>query len=384
MVIHLMRYFISRILIALIFIAPILAEEKNDLHKLNKLNNKIYDLKKSLVGHGESQESLNNQLEKTELSLAKIISKIRAFEKKIDSLSRRIENLNEQRNNLAAFLKKQQYLIKNYIKFLHRQGTEEPLKLILKQHNPKNINRILEYYNYFINARNEKINSYKEKIKELNIIQKLISDQKIELMRNRSELKERKNNFLSLQSSRELTIKKLNSKINSSQLKLALYADQKANLETLLRKKTHALNHPSSTSSKNNFYENKGKLPWPVNANPSNEYDLKSNSSMHSKGWLLKTNAGSPVRVVHDGKIIFANYLKGHGLLIIVSHGDGFMTLYAHNQFLLKKMGDWVLKGEDIARVGNTGGLDEHALYFEVRKNGKPSNPKIWLLSKNY
>jgi septal ring factor EnvC (AmiA/AmiB activator) len=376
-----MRYFILRILIALIFISPILAEEKNDL---NKLNNKISELKKSLVGHGETQESLNDQLEKTELSLAKIISKIRAFEKKIDSLNRRIENLNEQKNNLAAYLRKQQYLIKNYIKFLHRQGTEEPLKLILKQQNPKNINRILEYYNYFINARNEKINSYKEKIKELNITQKLISAQKLELMRNRSELRERKNSFLSLQSSRSLTMKKLNSKINSSKLKLALYADQKANLEILLRKKTHALNNYSSASSKNNFYENKGKLPWPVNAYPSNKYDLKSNSSMHSKGWLLKTNAGSPVRVVHDGKIIFANYLKGLGLLMIVSHGDGFMTLYAHNQFLLKKMGDWVLKGEDIARVGNTGGLDEHALYFEVRKNGKPSNPKFWLLSKNY
>lgn len=381
MMIHLMRYFILRILIALIFISPILAEEKNDL---NKLNNKISELKKSLVGDGESQESLNDQLEKTELSLAKIVSKIRAFEKKIDSLNRRIENLNEQKNNLAAYLRKQQYLIKNYIKFLHRQGTEEPLKLILKQQNPKNINRILEYYNYFINARNEKINSYKEKIKELNITQKLISAQKLELMRNRSELRERKNSFLSLQSSRSLTMKKLNSKINSSKLKLALYADQKANLEILLRKKTHALNNYSSASSKNNFYENKGKLPWPVNAYPSNKYDLKSNSSMHSKGWLLKTNAGSPVRVVHDGKIIFANYLKGLGLLMIVSHGDGFMTLYAHNQFLLKKMGDWVLKGEDIARVGNTGGLDEHALYFEVRKNGKPSNPKFWLLDKNY
>ncbi len=234
MMIHLMRYFILRILIALIFISPILAEEKNDL---NKLNNKISELKKSLVGHGESQESLNDQLEKTELSLAKIVSKIRAFEKKIDSLNRRIENLNEQKNNLAAYLRKQQYLIKNYIKFLHRQGTEEPLKLILKQQNPKNINRILEYYNYFINARNEKINSYKEKIKELNITQKLISAQKLELMRNRSELRQRKNSFLSLQSSRSLTMKKLNSKINSSKLKLALYADQKANLEILLRKK---------------------------------------------------------------------------------------------------------------------------------------------------
>ncbi len=384
MMIRLMRYFILKILIALIFITPILAEEKNDVHKLNKLNNKISDLKKSLVEHGENQESLNDQLERTELSLAKVISKIRAFEKKIDSLNRRITNLNEQRDNLTAYLKKQQYLIKNYIKFLHRQGTEEPLKLILKQQNPKNINRILEYYNYFINARNEKINSYKEKIKELNVTQKLISDQKLELMRNRSELKEKKNSFLSLQSSRSLTIKKLNSKINSSELKLALYADQKANLEILLRKKTNVLNNYPSASSKNNFYENKGKLPWPVNANPSNKYDLKSHSSMHSKGWLLKTNAGSPVRVVHDGKIIFADYLKGLGLLMIVSHGDGFMTLYAHNQFLLKNMGDWVLKGEGIARVGNTGGLDEHALYFEVRKNGKPSNPKIWLSSKNH
>ena len=104
-------------------------------------------------------------------------------------------------------------------------------------------------------------------------------------MRNRSELKKRKNNFLSLHSSRELTIKKLNSKINSSQLKLALYADQKANLEILLRKKTHALNNPFSASSKTNFYENKGKLPWPVTATPSNEYDLKSKSSKPPTDW---------------------------------------------------------------------------------------------------
>ena len=378
---HLMRYLISRIFITLIFITPILAEEKNDV---NKLSNEIFNLKKSLAGHGETQASLNNQLQETELSLAKIISKIKVFEKNIGTLNLRIEKLNKQKNNLTTSLKKQKSLIKNYIEFLHLQGVEEPIKLILNQQNPKNINRILEYYNYFINARNEKINDYREKIKELNIIQESISNQKIELIKNRSELKEKKSSFLSLQSARTLTIKKLNSKIHTSQLKLALYNNQKASLENLLRKKAYALNNFPSAFSKNNFYGSKGKLPWPVNVNPSNKYDLKSNSSMHSKGWLLKTNSGSPVRVVHDGKIVFANYLKGHGLLIIVNHGDGFMTLYAHNQFLLKKMGDWVLKGENIARVGNTGGLDEHALYFEVRKNGKPTNPKFWLLSKNY
>ena len=97
---------------------------------------------------------------------------------------------------------------------------------------------------------------------------------------------------------------------------------------------------------------------------------------------MLKAKEGTPVRAIHYGRIIFSDYLRGHGLLTIIDHGDGYMSLYAHNQVLLKETGEWVLPNETIAKVGNTGGQDDHALYFEIRHNGKPTNPKRWLAKK--
>ena len=103
---------------------------------------------------------------------------------------------------------------------------------------------------------------------------------------------------------------------------------------------------------------------------------------MRWKGWLIDVKAGAPVKAIHQGRVVFSNYLRGFGLLLIVDHGDGYMTLYGHNEELLKDTGDWVQSNEQIARVGNTGGLTRSALYFEVRSQGKPANPKLWLSQK--
>ena len=94
---------------------------------------------------------------------------------------------------------------------------------------------------------------------------------------------------------------------------------------------------------------------------------------------MIGAKSGQSVNAVHDGHVIFSNYLRGFGLLIILNHGDGYMTLYAHNEELLKDTGDWVLSNETIARAGDSGGLDKPALYFEIRKQGQPADPKIWL-----
>jgi len=379
-----MQFFIVITLTAIMFITPVLAEEKNHLKKLNKLKYDITSLKKSLTGDGESQESLNNKLRTTELILAEAGLKIRALEEKLNILSLQINDLNKQKIILSTYLKNQKLLIKKYISSLHHKGASEPIRLLLSQKDPKNINRILKYYNYFATARGQKINVYQIKINELKSIKESISTQKVELLNSRSELNAEKIVLSSAQSNRAMTIKKLNKKIHNSRLKLAAYADQRASLEALLVSNRSILQELPTISTRKDFLANKGLLPWPVKGRLSNGYSPALSSSLHSKGWLLKTSAGMPVNAVHDGKIVFSGYLKGHGLLIIVSHGNGYMTLYAHNQFLLKNIGDWVLKGERIARVGNTGGLSEHALYFEIRQNGKPSNPKIWLQKETY
>lgn len=96
-------------------------------------------------------------------------------------------------------------------------------------------------------------------------------------------------------------------------------------------------------------------------------------------GWLIAADEGTAVNAVHPGRVVFSDYLRGHGLVLIIDHGDDYLSLYAHNQVLLKEPGDWVKQGERIALVGKSGGLEDSALYFEIRHNGRPQDPRNWL-----
>ena len=131
------------------------------------------------------------------------------------------------------------------------------------------------------------------------------------------------------------------------------------------------------------LFRSKGKLIWPVKGRLKHSFKSKRGNYLRWEGWLINTQAGTVVQAVHHGRVVFSNYLRGFGLLVIVDHGDGFMSLYAHNQELLRETGDWVQSGEIVSRAGNTGGLNKPALYFEIREKGVPVNPKIWL-SKSY
>jgi septal ring factor EnvC (AmiA/AmiB activator) len=102
-------------------------------------------------------------------------------------------------------------------------------------------------------------------------------------------------------------------------------------------------------------------------------------SQLTWNGIFYGGSSGSDVTAIHYGRVIFSDYLKGYGLLLIVDHGDGYMSLYAHNQTLYKEIGDWVSSKEVIAAVGNSGGLEHSGLYFEIRHQGQPQDPKQWL-----
>ena len=368
--------------LTLMLIAPTLAEDSNTLQNLNKLKSNILNLQKSLEGDGEHQESLNDKLKNTELYLADLNLKIKVLERKLKNLNLELKALYTEDAALKTSLQSQEKLIVGYIISLHRQGGQEQIRLLLSQKNPQTISRTLEYYSYFLRARGEKINAYRSIIQELAGIKKSISNRQNKLLENRSKLKKITKNLLKAQQHRKNTIKSLNKKIYSSKAKLNILNNERNKLESIFIDAEKSTQKLAPSSIEKTFAASKGKLSWPVNGRLNNRYTPLVSSELHSKGWLFSAIEGAPVSVVHDGEVIFSGYLKDHGLLVIVNHNHGYMTLYAHNQVLLKKMGDWVLKGENIARVGNTGGQEKHALYFEVRQNGKPSNPKIWLKKK--
>jgi len=127
------------------------------------------------------------------------------------------------------------------------------------------------------------------------------------------------------------------------------------------------------------FASLKGKLPWPTDGRVLRNYGTpRVSDKMRWQGLLIGGNEGSPVRAVHHGRIVFSDYLRGQGLLLIIDHGAGYLTLYAHNQALYKELGEWVEAGELVAALGNSGGQQTAALYFELRHNGEPTNPKRW------
>jgi len=130
------------------------------------------------------------------------------------------------------------------------------------------------------------------------------------------------------------------------------------------------------------FAKQRGKMRWPIKGKLSHRFGSQRNAEMKWDGWLLNANEGVAVKAIHHGRVVFSDYLRGYGMLIIIDHGDSYMSLYAHNQVLLKETGDWVTADESVAKVGNSGGRIEHALYFEIRHNGKPTNPKHWLASR--
>ena len=140
-------------------------------------------------------------------------------------------------------------------------------------------------------------------------------------------------------------------------------------------------NAPTEAGRQEKFYRFKGKLFWPVVGKPSNRFGQRRNEVQGKLNWrgvFIPSNEGNNVRSIFYGRVVFAEWLRGFGLLIIISHGDGYMSLYGHNQSLYKKPGEWVAAGERIATVGNSGGNARTGLYFEIRKQGKPVNPSIW------
>ena len=127
------------------------------------------------------------------------------------------------------------------------------------------------------------------------------------------------------------------------------------------------------------FAERRGAMSWPAKATVKNMFGRKrNNAGIRWQGSLLEGREGTPIRAIHNGRVVFAEWFRGQGLLIIVDHGDGFMSLYGHNQSLLRETGEWVRAGEPIATLGSSGGRENPGLYFEIRQNGKPVNPAKW------
>ena len=370
---------VSNSLLLLLMLGAVASADEEQEQKLDNLKRSISSLEQQLEDRDKERNSLQSELKKVELRASKINSNVRRLRGKINKLESELKDLSSRERDLQLGIRGQSAAIVEQIAAAYKLGNQEPIKLLLNQEDPQKIARVFKYYDYFLQARTEKIQRYKKDVDELATVIADIETQKLRLTQSRADLEADKNKLTRQAKKRKKTLSNLQSSLRTDKKKLSKLKKERGKLEELLAAVKRAAADLALPSNYESFISRKGQLSWPLKGRVAHSYGSRRSGELRWEGWLIGAKAGDEVKAVHQGRVVFSNYLRGFGLLVIVDHSDGYLTLYAHNQELLKDTGDWVQSNEILSRAGDTGGLDKPALYFEIRKDGSPADPKSWL-----
>jgi septal ring factor EnvC (AmiA/AmiB activator) len=262
----------------------------------------------------------------------------------------------------------------------YKMGRNEPLKMLLNQRSPASFQRNSTYYGYFGRDRARKITSITENIAEIDELARQIEEQDSELAKLETERQRRVQELDKARRQRGQVLSSLQVQSRNRGAQLKRLQQQQQQLEKLLadlRKATEA----TPFDPNDPFGKLRGRLSWPVAGKVESGYGETLAGGLRSNGIQIAADRGATVRAVHEGRVIFADWLSGRGLLIILDHGNGYLSLYGHNEQLFKQAGATVQAGDAIATAGDSGGRATPGLYFEIRRAGKPVNPSGWFKS---
>ncbi|GAB3112709.1 peptidoglycan DD-metalloendopeptidase family protein [Aestuariicella hydrocarbonica] len=381
------RAFFPRALLvsaALLFASHGFAQTQDEDYqaKLQELQKAIGELKSELNQVKSTRDQLQNDLQTSEVDIGALVNKIDRLKGELASQKKQLAQLNLKQAELQVARHEQQKHIAQHINAAYRLGKQSHIKLLLNQEEPDSLARMAKYYEYFLDARADKIDTYLDTIAELDAIKPEIESRTRTLEDSQRQLQQRHQQLSSKQHERQQTLARLSQSIQRKDQQLQQMAQNKQRLEKLLAEVSAAIANLQLPGDGQPFQKRRGKMAMPAQGKLLKTFgSTKLAGKLKWEGVLIGAKAGTDVKAIHHGRVVFADYLRGQGLLVIVDHGDGYMSLYAHNQALLTETGDWINSGETIARVGNTGGQQQVGLYFEVRHNGKPTNPAHWCRS---
>ncbi len=374
----------------------------------------VAELKKLLEKLQQEKSGVQKDLKRTESEMGKLEKQVKGLQQEMNESEQELQRLDQEKKKLQQSRLEQQRLIGIQARAAYQGGQQEPLRLLLNQQQPEKFSRTLTYYDYLGQARLEQLAAFNETLRQLANIETDITTQQTRLAEQKAALDSQREQLAGVRKQRQLALAKLNKQYNAGDNKLKARQQEQAELtrvlktieETLARQAREAAEAqrlalleqqqarepnskplplgPSVTSSGASyggpFASAKGKLPWPVDGRLVARYGSPRGGDSRTKwdGVLIGASAGSQVHAVHGGRVVFADWLRGAGLLVILDHGNGYLSLYGHNQSLLKEAGDIVKAGESIATVGTSGGQDTPALYFAIRQQGRPSDPAQW------
>jgi septal ring factor EnvC (AmiA/AmiB activator) len=351
---------------------------KQSKAELKKLQNTLKKLQTDLKKERSKRSSEETSLQQNEQSIAALALEITEIDEKLKKLNKNLDGFLVNREQLQSQLDQQLSNLKLLLVQRYQMGDQSPIKLLLSQQQPEQINRMLVYLNEIQQYQSEKIVNYQTLLTKQAQNNNDIDKTQSELVKDKTALQDKQNKLELTREQRKKTLLAINSAINQKQSKINKLAADKKRLERVIVTIEKAIANTKKVIDKRPFAKLKGKLPWPTQGKIARSFGSIENNLAYD-GILIRGSQRASVKAVHTGKVVFSDWLRSYGMLIIIDHGSGYLSLYGHNDQLNKKVGDNVAPGETIALVGSSGGNQRAGLYFAVRRNGQSVDPKSWL-----
>ena len=368
------------LIVTFLICPPVHAEDiKEKSAQLDSVRDKIEDVKTSIEKARLETKILQAELKNNETSAGSITLNIRKIEQQLQQRSKRLDELLAKKSSREKVLAKQKLALSQQIRSAYMVGKNDYLKLLLNQEDPARVGRVLAYYDYHNQTRARQIHSVNTEIEAITQLVNSINRENNALLKlKRAQLTKNKEVDES-RKKRNVILTKLLDQLEKQGLGLQALQQQEQETKSLLGKLGENQGSVAVFEDIPPFNSLKGKLDWPVQGKLITRFGShKQGGKLRWQGVIIGAEIGVEVQAVSGGQVIFADWFRNLGLLIIIDHGGSYMSLYGYNQSLLKKTGDWVLPGEIIALAGDSGGQLRSGVYFEIRNNGGPMNPAKW------
>lgn len=352
--------------------------------RLDRLRGDIARLTETIANRSDEKTAVAGLLRETDELVASVSDRLRALEARLADQTRLLDDLRAEKAGLLETLQQQRLVLAREIRAAYVMGRQEQMKILLNQQDPATVSRVMTYYDYVARARADRMHVTREQLQRVEDAAARIAAEERELAALHARQAGELATLDETRQARRDLLARIDDELADQGRRLERMQADERELDALLQRLERsgveqaidqAMDNPAPTP----FAERRGRLPWPAAGSVVHRYGTPRLGSLVWDGVMIAAPEGDEVRAVHHGRVAYADWLRGFGLLVIVDHGDGYLTLYGHNQTLFKEVGDWVEEREPVALVGVSGGRQRPAVYFGIRYKGRSVNPTRWL-----
>jgi len=370
--------------LSIILCLPAYAQQAQDDEQaraeLEAVNDAIGTIENWLDEANSRHNSEQEALRQAELAVNTLQSEIDANQQSIVSSNREQARLEQRLQSIETDKQAQAEVLADILRAAYKTGDYNRLRLLLNGEDPSKAARMLRYAADISRSQLERIEEFQDTLTQMADAQQQLDDNLAQLQQQEAKLARQSQELASARDERAAALAALDADIDSRSQELEQLQFDQAELQALLDEIARAMEGVSSFADVPAITASQGRLNRPVAGSVASRFgSTYGGGNLRRQGIIIRSSEGSPVQAVHPGQVVFSDWLRGAGLLVIVDHGSGYMSLYGGNEALAKKAGDWVDAGEVLATSGLGGENGSPGLYFEIRRNGSALDPEDWL-----